>query len=282
MNIKNFSNKYMFLYSIVLVTIVAVLLSVVAMSLKDYQNANVRNEKMQTLLAAINVETERDGAAEMYQQYFDKELTVNTNGEIVSIYNIKADEMEKGDKKQRAFNIVLKNEQKAEKAEAGSGAFPIYTFTIDGKTGYVIPTQGVGLWGPVYSNIAVAEDLNTVIGVTFSHDSETPGLGAEIATKKFQEPFIGKQILDENNQVISIAVKKHANPEGIHEVDAISGGTMTSNGVDAMLKDDLARYQAFITAQLNQQEEVAPAEEAATEEIAEENVETLNEEEVAQ
>ena len=262
---KNFSNKYIFLYSIALVAVVAVLLSVVAMSLKPQQTANVRNEKMQTLLAAINVEAEASEAAEMYQQYFDQELTVNTKGEIVSTYDVKAEKMEQGEV--RAFDIVLKNEQKLEKANAASGAFPIYTFTLDGKKGYVIPTQGTGLWGAVYSNIALAEDMNTVIGVTFSHDSETPGLGAEIATKKFQEPFVGKQILDENGQVISVSIVKRADKESMHEVDAISGGTMTSNGVDAMLKDDLKRYQAFIDAQLTQTAE------APVEAVAEENVE---------
>ena len=272
---KNFSNKYIFLYSIVLVAVVAVLLSVVAMSLKSYQDANVRNEKMQTLLAAINVEAEAEEAADMYKQYFDQEMTINTKGEIVSIYDIKAEKMQQGDV--RAFNIVLKNEQKLEKANAGSGAFPIYTFTLDGKKGYVIPTQGSGLWGAVYSNIALADDFNTVIGVTFSHDSETPGLGAEISTKKFQEPFIGKQILDENGQVISVSIIKRADPAAMHEVDAISGGTMTSNGVDAMLKDDLKRYQAFIDTQLSQTEK-APVEEVAEETI----VENTNEEEVAQ
>lgn len=239
---KNFSNKYIFIYSAVLVAIVAVILSVVAMGLHDKQQANVRNEKMQSLLAAINVECTRDEAPALYKQYFDTELTVSTDGEELSEYDIKNDKLVSGEV--RAFDIDLKAEQTKEK-NGGRGAFPIYGFTKDGREGIVIPTRGNGLWGSVYANIALDEDLNTIVGVTFSHESETPGLGAEIATKKFQEPFIGKQILDENGKVVSIAVKKHADPAGMHEVDAISGGTMTSNGVSAMLADDLARYQAF-------------------------------------
>ncbi|MBQ0015797.1 MAG: NADH:ubiquinone reductase (Na(+)-transporting) subunit C [Bacteroidales bacterium] len=242
---KNFSNKYIFIYSAVLVAVVAVLLSVVAMSLKGRQDANVRNEKMQILLAAINVEADANQAAEMYQQYFDQELTVATDGSVLSVYNVKNGEMEQGSV--RAFDVKLKDQQALEKA-GQQGAFPVYVFSKDGRKGYVIPTQGNGLWGAVYSNIALDEDFNTIIGVTFSHESETPGLGAEIAEQKFQQPFIGKQILDENGQVISIAVKKNADPNGAHEVDAISGGTMTSNGVNAMLAADLARYQKFIDA----------------------------------
>lgn len=258
---KNFSNKYIFIYSAVLVALVAVLLSVVAMGLKSRQENNIRNEKMQVLLAAINVEATADQAAELYQQYFKEELTVATDGSIVSQFNVAEVDVKEPT---RAFNINLKAEQLKEK-NGEKGAFPIYVFEKDGRKGYVIPTQGNGLWGAIYSNIALDEDMNTIIGVTFSHDSETPGLGAEITTTKFQEPFIGKQILDENGVVLSIAVKKNADPDGMHEVDAISGGTMTSNGVDKMLATDLKRYQKFIEATRNQ----APT--AAVEEVASDN-----------
>lgn len=272
---KKFSNRYIFIYSAVLVAIVAVILSVVAMGLKERQNANIRNEKMQVLLAAINVNCTRDEAAELYKQYFTEELTVTVAGEVVSKYIIADDRMALGEV--RAFDINLKNEQAKEKSGA-KGAFPVYIFTKDGHSGCVIPTQGNGLWGPVYANIALAEDMNTVVGVTFSHDSETPGLGAEITTKKFQEPFIGKEILDENGQVVSIAVKKHADPAGKHEVDAISGGTMTSNGVSAMLSDDLSRYQAYITSVRQAGlSEAAKAEESADEETNNQEMEVSHE-----
>lgn len=248
---KNFSNKYIFIYSAVLVAVVAVILSVVAMGLKSRQQENVRNEKMQTLLAAINVTTDRDGAEALYRQYFTQELAVSTSGEVMTKYNVATNELEQGEV--RAFDINLKAEQDKEK-NGGQGLFPVYVFEKDGSTGYVIPTQGNGLWGPIYANIALAEDLNTIIGVTFSHDSETPGLGAEITTPKFQTPFIGKKILDEEGNVVSVAVKKHADPAGEHEVDAISGGTMTSNGVSAMLGEGLVRYQGFIN---NKNEELS-------------------------
>lgn len=262
---KNFSNKYIFIYSAALVAVVAVILSVVAMGLKDRQNANVRNEKMQTLLAAINVNCSRDEAADLYNQYFDSELTVATDGSVVSVYNVKDGKLEEGDV--RAFDIKLKEQQNLEKA-GQKGAFPVYLFTKDGRKGYVIPTQGNGLWGAIFSNIALDEDFNTIIGVTFSHESETPGLGAEITTQKFQAPFVGKRILDENGQVISIAVKKNADANGMHEVDAITGGTMTSNGVNEMLATNLMRYQKFIDAT-----RTAPAaEEAMVENAIEEEV----------
>lgn len=267
---KKFSNAYIFIYSAVIVAVAAVLLSVVAMSLKEKQNNNIRNEKMQVLLQAIGIDCSREEAAQLYQQYFDQELTVGTNGETLSIYNIKDSKLEQGET--RAFDIKLKEQQTLEK-NGQQGAFPVYVFNKEGKKGYVIPTQGNGLWGPVYSNIALDEDLCTVIGVTFSHDSETPGLGAEITTEKFQAPFIGKQILDENGQVVSIAVKKNADAAAMHEVDAITGGTMTSNGVDEMLRVDLMRYQKFIDinrAALSKEEVAGSVENAIEEEVSHE------------
>ena len=254
---KNFSNKYMILYSAALVTVAALLLSVVAMSLKSRQDANIRNEKMQTLLRAIDVNVDAQQAEATYKQYFQRELTVSTSGEVITNYDVATVDIKQAD---RAFNIKLKDQQRAER-EGRQGAFPVYVFEKDGRTGYVIPTQGNGLWGAVYANVALDEDLNTIIGVTFSHDSETPGLGDKITTPEFQQQFVGKQILDNNGQVVSVAVKKQANKSSAHEVDAISGGTMTSNGVNAMLATDLARYQKFIDEQETVVEEVVNTEE---------------------
>lgn len=267
---KNFSNKYIFIYSIILVAVVAVLLSVVAMGLKDRQQTNIANEKMQNLLAAIGLkDVPASEAKAQYMQYFKEELTVSTDGEIISQYDVASEQLATGEV--RAFDINLK----AEQAKGDNGAFPVYVFEKDGETGYVIPVQGNGLWGAVWGNVALKSDLNTIIGVTFDHASETPGLGAEITTDNFKNRFIGKQIIDADGVVKGIHVKKHADASKIDEVDAISGGTMTSNGMDAMLTTDLPRYQKFIEKRLAA---MAPAQEAV-ETAADENVEPENVEE---
>lgn len=267
---KNFSNKYIFIYSIALVAVVAVLLSVVAMGLKDRQQTNIANEKMQNLLAAIGLkDVPASEAKATYMEYFKQELTVSTSGDVVSEYDVASEKLLSGEV--RAFDINLK----AEQAKGDNGAFPVYVFEKDGETGYVIPVQGNGLWGAVWGNVALKSDFNTIIGVTFDHASETPGLGAEITTEKFQAPFVGKQIIDENGTVVGIFVKKNADASKINEVDAISGGTMTSNGMNAMLTTDLPRYQKFIEQRLAAQ---SPAEEAV-EAVADENVEPENVEE---
>ena len=207
---KNFTNRYMLLYSLGLAAVVALLLTVVATGLKERQQNNIRNEKMQQLLATIGIDAPRDGVQPIYNQYFKEELNV---------------------------------------AQDGQEPLTLYLYEKEGQNGYVIPTTGNGLWGKVYANVALADDLNTITGITFSHDSETPGLGAEITSDAFCNQFIGKQILDNSGNVVSVAVVKHADPSDPHQVDAISGGTMTSNGVSTMLLDELKRYQDYISSQ---------------------------------
>ena len=207
---KNFTNRYMLLYSLGLAAVLALLLTVVATGLKERQQNNIRNEKMQQLLATIGIDAPRDGVQPIYNQYFKEELNV---------------------------------------AQDGQEPLTLYLYEKEGQNGYVIPTTGNGLWGKVYANVALADDLNTITGITFSHDSETPGLGAEITSEVFCNQFIGKQILDNSGNVVSVAVVKHADPSDPHQVDAISGGTMTSNGVSAMLLDELKRYQDYISSQ---------------------------------
>ena len=109
---------------------------------------------------------------------------------------------------------------------------PYYRF----EGGYVIPMEGNGLWGPIWGYMAIDEE-GTVMGAVFDHKGETPGLGGEIASDRFAERFVGKSMRE-----APICLKKHADPSSPYEVDAISGGTMTSQGVTAMLEKTYNRY----------------------------------------
>ena len=139
-----------------------------------------------------------------------------------------------------AFDVNMADEIKKPVNER---QFPLFIAEFEGNRSYIIPLRGKGLWGPIWGYIALKEDLNTVIGATFGHKSETPGLGAEISTPIFQDQFPGLEIM-EGKQFVSIEVRK-GDASGTHQVDGISGGTITSVGVDAMLKDCLQGYQVF-------------------------------------
>lgn len=252
-----FSNRYIFIYASVMVIVVAAVLSSAATFLKPYQERNIRTEKIMDILKSVKIDADKKEAESLYNKYIVEELALNTAGEAISIYNNQ--NFEKGDL--RPFDIKLKTELKkkefleAGKKVDGEPVFPLYVCEQDGKTYYVIPLLGKGLWGPVWGNIALKDDFKTVYGVTFGHKGETPGLGAEIATQAFQDQFTGKTIFDDNYNFTSIKVVKGGigtmpSDQQIHGVDAISGGTITSTGVSKMINDCLSNYEAYIKKQV--------------------------------
>ena len=124
---------------------------------------------------------------------------------------------------------------------------PLFKAQKDGKNYYIFPVYGKGLWGPIWGYVALEDDLNTIYGVTFDHKGETPGLGAEITKDWFQNQFKGKKIFDKKGNFVSVQVVKGGAPANDpYAVDAISGATITSRGVQAMLKNSLSSYINFI------------------------------------
>lgn len=220
-------NTYTFIYSVVLVVVVAALLAVVALSLQDKQNENIENEKRQNILRSVNITSTAMNSAELYSKYITKQFVINSKGEEVA-----------GD----AFKVDMAKEVKKTCEER---LLPVFVANIDGVTKYILPLQGKGLWGPIWGYISLNDDKNTVYGTVFAHKGETPGLGAEITTDQFSKQFEGKLIFD-NDQLVGILVKKGGNATGAHEVDAISGGTITSKGVESMIKSYLTCYESFL------------------------------------
>jgi Na+-transporting NADH:ubiquinone oxidoreductase subunit C len=234
------SNGYTFGFAAVMVVVVAAVLSFVATSLKPMQDKNVELEKMQNILSSIQVEVSRDEAAKVYQDYILEELVVSEGSLVKGV---------------DAFNVDMAKEIRLENDERNA---PLYVAEKDGKTFYVIPLRGTGLWGPIWGYLSLEEDLNTVYGAVFDHKAETPGLGAEIKYPIFTEQFKGKKILDDQGNFLGIDVRKGGSTTD-YEVDGISGGTITSDGVEVMILDCLKSYFPFLkdyagttaTAQLN-------------------------------
>jgi len=227
-----FSNRYIFLYSSIMVVIVAIALAVAAIQLKPFQENNKRVEKMQNILSSVNIDNNVKNAGELYKKYITASYAVNNKGDKIDKIN--------------AFDIDLYNEFK-KKAEDRN--FPVYIAKLEsGDTAFVLALRGKGLWGPIWGYISFKTDMNTVLGAMFDHKGETPGLGAEIDTKVFQNQFQNKTIYDESGKFTSIqTVKGGAKKDNMHGVDAISGGTITSKGLEKMLLDCLTDYQGFLT-----------------------------------
>ena len=229
-------NAYIIMYSTVMVVIVAALLAVAALSLQARQNANMLNEKKQSILqslfaaeaAAEEMET-ADYIAQNKISYDDfiKAYVLDAEGNVIEGEDV--------------FELL-----KDLKGAYESGKYPVFE-AQDGRV--VMPVTGTGLWGPIWGYVALDKDMNTVAGAVFAHQGETPGLGAEIATPKFQAHFVGKKIF-EGDEFVSVKLRKGGATEAniAHEVDAVSGGTKTSDGVTNMLYNSIGYYLPFLEA----------------------------------
>lgn len=224
---KTNSNSYTFIFAVIMVVVVATVLSFTATSLQPTQRENVRLEKMQSILNTIGVDVERSEAEEAYNQYITEAVTLRADGSV--------------DEDVNAFDVDLAKEIKREDNEQ---AFPLYLADVDGEKYYILPLRGNGLWNAIFGYIALEDDVNSIKGATFDHLGETPGLGAEITKAYFREAFVGKRIFNDMGQLEGVSVVK-GTAEGEHEVDAISGATITGDGVSDMISERLRHYLPY-------------------------------------
>lgn len=243
------SQSFTFIFSIIMVVVVATVLAVAAMGLKGPQDENMKQEKMQNVLGSIQVESTREEASAKFGEYVKKRIILDSKGNVLSeiegaVKTIAADGKEAYESD--AFNIDIKKQYRDKSLSEDQKKFPLFICEKDGNPYYVVPLVGTGLWGPIWGFIALEGDMNTIFGATFDHKTETPGLGAEINQGWFQEPFVGDKIFDDAGTFVSVkVVKGGADASDEHGVDAITGGTITSNGVTAMLENTLKVYVPY-------------------------------------
>lgn len=230
MKLNTNSNVYTIVYASVMVVIVAFCLAFISDLLRPIQEANVANDKRSQILAALNIRDVEDVQA-AYDRVLVKDMVVAADGRVLT---------ERG-----GFEVESKAIQAKDDSEK---RLPVYVCAVEQDTLYVVPLYGRGLWGGLWGYLALKNDFRTVYGAYMSHESETAGLGARITERGFQELFVGKQAFaDSTFQTVTLGVKKKVeNPAA--EVDAITGATLTSNGVDEMFKSSLAPYQKFFIA----------------------------------
>lgn len=230
-------NSYTIIYSIVMVVIVAAVLAFVSLSLKDKQNENISNEKQQYLLASVGL-----GADANFAEVIKEAVVVDGNGKVI---NTATSDIAKSE----AFNISTSEQTALIKNGAPKEDLRLPVFIADlpdGSKAYIFSAYGAGLWGPIWGWVSLKTDLSTIAGVKFDHSGETPGLGAEIATPRFSGQFTGKEMFN-NGEFTSIAIVKGGAKEGsTNEVDAISGGTITSKALDASIRMWMEAYLPYI------------------------------------
>ena len=229
---KTNSNSYTIIYSVIIVVIVAFLLAFVFQALKPMQDANVALDKKKQILNSLNIRNLNDAQADAkYKEVVVADRVIDEKGKVLLPGTTGGE------------NAGFKLESKDYK----EGKLALYICRVNGETKYVIPVYGMGLWGPISGYIALNADKSTVYGVYFNHESETAGLGAEIKDNKaWQEKFQGKKLFKNgDDKAIALSVEKKVE-DPTTQVDAVTGATLTSNGVRDMLHEALGKYLVFI------------------------------------
>lgn len=223
-------NTYTILYSAVMVVVVAAILAIASVSLKPFQQENIRIDKMMQILSSVNIKSTAQDAVSLYEKYITDSYVVDATGRRAEA---------------EAFGIDIAAEVRRDAAER---RLPVFVCTLDnGDVKYILPLYGAGLWGPIWGYISVDADGQKVYGSYFAHQGETPGLGAEIGNAAFQQQFAGKRLFIGGEFKPVAVMKKGQKPlDGADYVDAISGGTITSKGVQSMIQDCLLPYEPFL------------------------------------
>ena len=236
------SNGYTMVFAVIMVFVVGSLLAFLASSLKPAIKENERIEKQQNILYAMGV-NENDAsnanfvstkiAGAEFKKYIKKQLVLEGN---------------KVSESQDAYLIDVKKQQ-ANAKDGKVRKLPLFVGEKEGKTFYVAPIRGKGLWDAIWGYVSMDENM-VVQGAYFDHKGETPGLGANIKQRYFMDDFIGEHLMTAAGVFKGITVKKGNNDavnedKTDYEVDAIAGATITGDGVSAMIKKDLSLYVSY-------------------------------------
>lgn len=236
------SNVYTIIYSIVLVALVGVVLSVVYQALRPQQEENIANDTKRQILAAALIVPEADQSiSDLYSSHITDSYIVNDRGERI-------------ESSTDPFSVNVSLEVKKPAAER---ELPVFECKTEAGLKYIVPVYGAGLWGPIWGYVAFDANGDSIYGAYFAHQGETPGLGAEIEKPAFSDQFKGKDIFSASGEFQSVKVVKNGQePAQGAYVHAISGGTITSQGVQRMLFDSLQPYTMFFK-NLNKGKEAA-------------------------
>ena len=234
-------NKYLFILTITFVC--SLLLSLASEGLKVKRNKNVEIDKKKNILSVLGVNIESLSINDIDKYFFDNidTLIINLSGETIN--NLSINDLEEVEN-QKTGEVKYFHEE--------NELLPLYKHNSENVL--IIPVSGKGLWSTLFGYFLLdVKNYSSVKGITFYKHGETPGLGAEISAKWFQQSFEGKEIYN-NDQLLSIKVTKAglADKSNLYAVDGISGATVTGYGVTELLKRDLTKYAAYFIKNRNE------------------------------
>lgn len=234
-----YSNRYITIYTLIMTLVVSIVLAFTVTGLKPFHDAAEAVFKKRDILSAI-------------EDQLPKKLAAMSDEEVLKLFDSKVEQVvidAQGQplKGENAEAIDMAAEEKKPEAER---KYPLFIYNGDKGKVYLTSVRGNGLWDKIWAYVAIKDDLNTIAGAAFGHVGETPGLGAEIKDNpNFPKQFIGKQLLDDQGEYVSVKVVKGGAKDPLHEVDGISGATITSTGVSEMMVRGMEVYLPYLQAQ---------------------------------
>lgn len=220
------SNFATFTFAIGMVIVFGTVLTVVKLSLTDKQKENERVKKMMDILGAALIESDRGNAEALFGDYLKDSYIINFDGDRV-------------DNGTEAFDVDIKKDFRDRSLGDSDKFYPLYILEKDGESLYVVPMVGKGLWGPIWGFVSLQGDYTTIAGAKFDHKTETPGLGAEIKEDVFLQYFndekYPKKQINANGKKVFEVLKGGSGADKPYQIDGITGGTITSKGVEEMM-----------------------------------------------
>lgn len=231
---KKQSNIYALLYAVGLVLVVGVVLSLIYQSLHPRQMENQANDMKAQILRAALISGDGKDIPTLFDEHVTESYIVDYHGNIVNR------------DPEAAFEACMNMSAEIKKAP-DARLLPVFKCKTDNGLKYIIPVYGAGLWGPIWGYVAFDANGNTIYGAYFAHQGETPGLGAEIEKPTFSNQFHDKDVFSAHGRFTSVKVcKPGQEPQEGSYVNGVSGGTITSQGVDKMLRESLEPYTEYL------------------------------------
>ncbi|MGF1725032.1 Na(+)-translocating NADH-quinone reductase subunit C [Photobacterium nomapromontoriensis] len=236
MSSNNDSIKKTLIVVVALSLVCSIIVSAAAVALRPLQQKNAVLDVQRNILAVAGLLQDGTNIPEAYQQFIEPKLVDLKTGDFVaqsekgvSPANYKQSEAAKDPSQ----SISLSGDQDPAKIIRRANIATVYLVKNANNQieKVILPIHGSGLWSMMYAFVAVETDGNTVAGITYYQQGETPGLGGEIENPTWRAQFVGKKLFDENNKPALRIVKGGAPKGDIYGVDGLSGATLTANGV---------------------------------------------------
>jgi len=241
MAVNKDSTGFTLFFAVAMVVVVGTILAYLATSLKPLQQANAADKKRMDILASIGLDDQgddavtRDNVNTIFPNYITGYYLLDNSGSVTET------------DKEKVFAVDVKKQHRNTQLKDTEKKYPLFKGKLDdGKEVYIVPVVGKGLWGPIWGYLAMESDMTTICGASFDHKTETPGLGAEIKTNFFEKNWVG-QTFNYQEEAYFRVTKGAGSSSGKHQVDGITGGTITSVGVEEMVNRTMAVYKQFDT-----------------------------------